>query len=1426
METGIQATRIDKGKDDREKKKRKNKHQQKKRSIGDSTKLYYVLYLKHNRIQQVVRETFAKVPGRVITANKGNTIIRVFKDQDNKTRDELQKIIKSQFAAQSLGKMVGAIKNLYKILYKLSELNVQFYARIVTLLARLNALVVTKCSAIEFLALFSDLYCLSLDFTAQGMMEDLITSASSSFLPAKWMYFLKPFLGKKVLWNLVDWQSILATMVEWIIGIGDKMGSGNKMWISVKDKLQSLVPSVALQTLKTDMKTLLRESRDLQKFLTSEELMKQTTDLYNSCKVETNIGYSHLLDEMVRVGSSRKLWEDFTTLAKTCLQAKSVSRKEPLLLVFEGSPGCYKSRSMTKLIKTLGKSVYSHVVPSSKDTDKDFYDTYSNQEVFYMDDVGQMGIGQWRKMMNWVSCVPLPLTCASAHLKNTKFFTSSSILCTTNSYMTIETVYRDDCIADVSALHRRGVVVDFYKAEGQPDGTLRGSVSLKFYSMATRQFQRALPDKWKTTAHRKIWPDSLPLSYNCTLDFSWPDFIGWLRAIYLMLEKLKSEEFDSDALTSEDFEGIYASTAKYLAQSDPEDGATEDITDIVLSTLEEEDDIEFNAMSQYLHRQVDNYILSLSGSGSSRVEAMQERLQREKQRKDLYDTYSWVFIALETMRASWQTAAAWLENTKEILLSILLMVVTILFGFLIAWGIASMCLKCMTPEQVAMWKLKEDPTLLTTEEWGLLMNNNPWLCQMDLPVKKSVSSQEDSVARATGKCEVVWDDGTKIAVYGVRSGRHVIVPYHSVFQASQVTITLRLPSGVVYDKLPCQVDLTFPEHDLALLLIPDYNPVSAKVLPLGGTFANSLIIENKIVDVSKITVTEKYGTIYYNSAVCPSFRFKSEEQDRCVYNFQREGACGSPLLCSEGGIMGFHVSGNKANKIGFSSLWPPTVIEKMRARIQEKASGLRTCDKGHHLDGLNVDRVETNWRASSPGKSSLVKTELYDESLCTRVPSDLTKYGVGTVVEVGKKSMSDTGELSTEELNFCREVLVDICKPFDTLTDEEVINGNSVLAGLNKKSANGYNYPLKKKDYVNFETAEFRESFKQDVDEEWKELQAGRLTWEKWVWVESLKDEVRNVEKEGTPRSFRIGTIVNQVLTKRVFGKWVEQIQSSRRDNAIMIGMNPLKEWENMYKNIVAHPTFAGDIGSWDGKMIPQLQHLIVTELSKLSSEPLAAKMILGNMVNTPVVLLNKTVVTTHSMPSGSYLTAILNSVINRLYTAAWFKRYVGGSLSDFNMAVTDYVYGDDKVVVVHKFQEQLNALTMKEFFLSLGMAFTHSLDKTIQLDTPFQALTDITFLKRSFVLHPDLGVTCPLDLRTLNNTIMYCDSKKDYKTVMSGKLNSVWRELHLHPNYRCLTTDFVKKVEDVSVRWEKISAKALFEWALSFNTDFLIKTY
>jgi hypothetical protein len=125
---------------------------------------------------------------------------------------------------------------------------------------------------------------------------------------------------------------------------------------------------------------------------------------------------------------------------------------------------------------------------------KDWYDSYNNEDIFLMDDIGQQGVSQWRTLINMVSPLRLPLECAESKLKDTKFFSSNTIFVTTNNFSDLHNFSKNDCISEPEALWRRGYVFDFAKVKMDPaTGELYGRIDFKFYDWLQKRWVYGFP---------------------------------------------------------------------------------------------------------------------------------------------------------------------------------------------------------------------------------------------------------------------------------------------------------------------------------------------------------------------------------------------------------------------------------------------------------------------------------------------------------------------------------------------------------------------------------------------------------------------------------------------------------------------------------------------------------------------------------------------------------------------------------------------------------------------------------------------------------------------------------------------------------------------------------------------------------------------
>jgi len=307
---------------------------------------------------------------------------------------------------------------------------------------------------------------------------------------------------------------------------------------------------------------------------------------------------------------------------------------------------------------------------------------------------------------------------------------------------------------------------------------------------------------------------------------------------------------------------------------------------------------------------------------------------------------------------------------------------------------------------------------------------------------------------------------------------------------------------------------------------------------------------------------------------------------------------------------------------------------------------------------------------------------------------------------------------------------------------------------------------------------------------------SGSIDFKDFIWVETLKDELRLAEKVDKPRSFRCSTVIMQIITKEVFGNMISHLMSTREFHGICVGTNPLVDFPIMREKLASKTLkWDADFKEWDGRMLTQVQHMLAEELPQYcvdSDQKKIASFILVNMCHSLVLVMDDLFQTTHSMPSGSFLTAYLNSLVNKCLTAMWYHHTClllsrKPSLVEFFKDIVDYLYGDDRVNATNLVG--FGAVSMRDYFQSIGLIITDGFKKDIVKDsTP---LEDITFLKRSFVFSPRLQrVVCPLSKDTVYSSVSWYDKSKDHSVVLSGKLDALQRELYLHEDYESVFSE------------------------------------
>lgn len=1045
--------------------------------------------------------------------------------------------------------------------------------------------------------------------------------------------------------------------------------------------------------------------------------------------------------------------DDFKGVYKMVLSYCTIRRVEPICVAFEGPPGVFKSVLMNQLLDVFRqdpaepKTIYSHSIRSVMDG-KDFYDTYNNEDVFVMDDLGQQGISQFRNIINWVSEVKYPLECAEAKLKNTKFFNSELIMFTTNQFQTLTNFSKDDCINNPTALFRRTKVFDFSGVRRSCD-MLSGIIEVRVFNEG------------------KGYYDTLD-----TIDAS----KGKLYILKKMRETIKvwlgqNKHFNMhNDLTPTELATIYAQGLPYLSG----------VNSIDPDNMEED-------WSVYL---------------------------------DPPDN-SWIENAMQLITSMFPFDSFEMFFNKETLISVIIGIVLFTsIGFL-------------RDKFHKKARMEIDPQVLSLQEVMSIMAKQPTV---------KCSSVVSTIQKHIKPIEMYTDEITRYGL-GLVSGHCIIIPAH-YFSDPKITVTVYSDASMnqmMWDKTEVNLVYHNKEEDIVIYMSSKYIASPFKnishLFSLDGV-ASMLVSPSNIVDINPIKLPSRdYSYSYVNERTKITNIVKVDKENSISYQLGGEGMCGTLICDSVKGIRGMHVAGS-GTSLGVACIWSTKTIETITNILQQDVDFILDIEVKPREAGdvvISGCVIENSISTNVVTKTNLIPSPLYGHIPNYKYPPHFKAFGSDTIKVIGRKSMAPVKYIDSRDLKFAEDWLRSSIEPFGDITMTEVIKGNASLSGLNKKSSNGIGFVGGKDNYINFETGELTALGKKEFDRITDDISSGTCVVKDNIWMECLKDEPRLLEKVDKPRSFRCCNVVMQLLTKQVFGNFVSQIQRDTWHNGVMIGMNPLKDFDKLFNKINSCKIkWGGDFKTFDGGMLTQLQETLARVVMDFYTGPqtVVANYIITNMPHCLVLMKDELVLTSHSMPSGSFLTALVNSLINRMLTACWYSYMMRSSGKSFSVAsfvkhVVDCVYGDDKLTGVTEHDEILNMMTMAHYFDFLGLGFTNS--KKSPCTTPGEDWTDITFLKREFMFsHEFTRIICPLDPVTMYSSLNWIDKNKDMQVVLNDKLGAFQREAYLHgkKKYKEMLEDLTESCKRAGVHCEILPESYLKSLVASFDAQYLDYSY
>lgn len=514
--------------------------------------------------------------------------------------------------------------------------------------------------------------------------------------------------------------------------------------------------------------------------------------------------------------------------------------------------------------------------------------------------------------------------------------------------------------------------------------------------------------------------------------------------------------------------------------------------------------------------------------------------------------------------------------------------------------------------------------------------------------------------------------------------------------------------------------------------------------------------------------------------------------DVLVYNYSRNGACGSMLVSTrtQRPIIGMHVAGqgDGLDGTGYSVIITQEVLKgHMDGQIEPPEIKLQSDELGMiHFD----PNIQVSYQGSLPKeetpyvprKSKIVRSSVYghpglEVDVCPAIldaNDPRYQWDKSPLVAGAEAHGKMTVDFSTSDLEGPRVFMEDL---FDSLmpilVKPEKLTPSSALVGIpgqeyydpmDLNTSAGYPLMLKgkpKKEYVDVTTDQSLQAIsaemKPELASQVREAGEMRRQGKRYptYWVDTLKDEKRplaKVLKYGGTRVICNGPFEHAIAMRQHFLHFSASFMKNRDKMYHAVGINPVSdEWHmlasrllNKNVNIVTldYTNFGPGLNARVAQLACDL--IIRWTLRNVSGvDETEMRLLMAEIVNSYHICANTVYSQTAGSPSGNALTSVINSIVNIIYILIAWEKLLGDTIrtagklvfQEFKRCVCLRVYGDDLIMSVKDYGEEFHGQSISEFFKQYNIVATDIFkSKEVLKYTP---LTESEFLKRTFVMHP-----------------------------------------------------------------------------------------
>jgi len=572
---------------------------------------------------------------------------------------------------------------------------------------------------------------------------------------------------------------------------------------------------------------------------------------------------------------------------------------------------------------------------------------------------------------------------------------------------------------------------------------------------------------------------------------------------------------------------------------------------------------------------------------------------------------------------------------------------------------------------------------------------------------------------------------------------------------------------------------------------------------------------------------------------------------RTGWNFHgptREGDCGSLLVVHcpsvKGKIIGMHVAGSRSKTLGYSMVVTQEIINELVRLCTTRGLSVEPppteiFDQGKEVPSIfpngnftHYGVVKSEYQVHQPTKTAIAPSLIFDkvrahvcEPACLRENDPRNLSGMSPLQQGIDKYGTPTKQFPRRLLKFAAREVFNTYAELDWPAQNNVVEMQWTLCGsgdgsnaINLNTSAGHPWVCKKpKDAKGKHwllendgcgnvtmTSEMEAAVCDRLDK----YARGIRPFE--AWTDCKKDEIRPLAKieAGKTRIFTIAPVDFTIVCRMFFLHFIEAFQRNNCKGFSAVGLDPLVDWERMFKRMEEVGTkcaFDGDFGTYDGSLKPDCinesvdsisdwydMHVdgltIVVSENKIYHFTAEQCRVIRSLIADAIIHTNQLVrdclyQSHQGNPSGNPLTAILNSKVNALYLRIVFYLCVGKcELGLFGKTVREEVYGDDNIVNVREdFAELFNFQTVSKTLAEYGIEYTTADKQKGDSLFKYKPLKDLRFLKQGVGLYKNCVRVPLMDKNTIYELTNWVSTKMPPIDQLYDNLDCALRYMALY---------------------------------------------